>query len=170
MITFRTLLVSDRCMEIFRAGDMDMDGCPLSLGPNTNCHDKRLFPLIENPHVARFHKIPPSAVATYTLKVRGATRTPRARRMSRWKGRMGEVRPPVALLRSVSPWERVVGNIVQPRRRPAGEFQGVEAPPDVGKDLADDRGLGDEAHDAHSLAARAQKRVDLVDTPDEAGP
>jgi hypothetical protein len=30
--------------------------------------------------------------------------------------------------------------------------------------------LSDETHDAHSLAARAQQRVDLVDTPDEAGP
>jgi hypothetical protein len=28
------------------------------------------------------------------------------------------------------------------------------------------RSLGDEAHEAHPLAARAQQRVDLVDTPD----
>jgi hypothetical protein len=36
--------------------------------------------------------------------------------------------------------------------------------------LSDDRALGDEAHDAHSLAARAQDGVVLVDTQDETRP
>ena len=40
----------------------------------------------------------------------------------------------------------------------------------MAKDIADDRGLRDEAHDAHPLAASAQKRVYLIDTPDEACP
>ncbi len=53
---------------------------------------------------------------------------------------MGEVRSPVALLRSVSPWERVGGEVVEKRRRPAGEFQGVETPPDVGKGFSGDGG------------------------------
>jgi hypothetical protein len=42
------------------------------------------------------------------------------------------------------------------RKAAAGEFQEVEAPSDVGKDLADNWGLGDEAHDTHSLAATTQ--------------
>jgi hypothetical protein len=37
--------------------------------------------------------------------------------------------------------------IVPQRRSPPGEFQGVEAPPDVVKYFADDRRLGDEADD-----------------------
>ena len=82
---------------------------------------------------------------------------------------MGEVRPPVVLLRSVVR-ERVGDEIIPQRRRPTGEFQRVEAPPDVVEDLANDRNLGDEAHDAHPLAATAEKRVDLVDIPDEACP
>lgn len=41
---------------------------------------------------------------------------------------------PVALLRSVVR-ERVGGEVVEERRRPAGEFQRVKAPPNVGKDL-----------------------------------
>jgi hypothetical protein len=53
---------------------------------------------------------------------------------------MREVRPPVALLRSVVR-ERFGAEIVPQRRRPAGEFQGVEASPDVGQDLADDGAL-----------------------------
>jgi len=64
---------------------------------------------------------------------------------------MEEVRPPVVLLGSVSPWERVGEEIVQQRRRPPGEFQGFEAPPDVVKDFADDRRLGDGPYDAHPL-------------------
>jgi len=83
---------------------------------------------------------------------------------------MGEVRPPVALLRSESPWERVGAEIIQQRRRPPRKFQGVEASPDVVEYLSDDRGLGDEAHDAHPLAARTQEGVDLVDTQDETRP
>jgi hypothetical protein len=55
------------------------------------------------------------------------------------KGGMSEVRPPVALLQSVSPWERVGGEIVPQRRSPPGEFQGVEAPLDVVKYFADYR-------------------------------
>jgi len=84
-------------------------------------------------------------------------------------GWMGEDWSPVALLWTVVR-ERVGAEIVPQRRRPAWEFQGVEVPPDMGKDLADARGLGDEAHDAHSLAASAQKRVYHIDTPDEACP
>lgn len=68
---------------------------------------------------------------------------------------MKEARSPVALLRSVSPWERVGGEIIQQRRRPPGEFQGIEAPSDVVKDIADDRRLSDEPDDAHPLAASA---------------
>ena len=82
---------------------------------------------------------------------------------------MGEVRPPVALLRSVVR-ERVGAEIIQQWRRPPGKFQGVEASPDVVEYLSDDRALGDEAHDAHSLAARAQDGVVLVDTQDETRP
>jgi hypothetical protein len=37
-------------------------------------------------------------------------------------------------------------------------------------DLADDRGLGDEARDAHSLAASAQQRVDLVHAANQPRP
>jgi hypothetical protein len=40
----------------------------------------------------------------------------------------------------------------------------------VVKYFADDRRLGNEPDDTHALAAMAEKRVDLVDTPDEAGP
>ena len=86
------------------------------------------------------------------------------------EGVVGGVRSPVALLRSVSPWERVGGEVVEKRRRPPGEFQRVEASPDVVENFADDRGLGDEPHDAHPLAATAQERIDLVYTPDEARP
>ncbi len=71
---------------------------------------------------------------------------------------MGEVRPPVALLRSVVR-ERVGAEIIQQRRRPPGKFQGVEVSPDVVEYLSDDRGLGDEAHDTHPLAAPAQQGV-----------
>ena len=39
------------------------------------------------------------------------------------------LRPLVALLRSVSPWERVGGEVVEKRRRPAGEFQGPSRRP-----------------------------------------
>ncbi len=56
---------------------------------------------------------------------------------------MSEVRPPVALLRSVVR-ERVGAEIVPQRRRPPGKFQGVEAPTDVVEDLANDRSLGDD--------------------------
>jgi len=80
-----------------------------------------------------------------------------------------EGRSPVPFLRSVVRG-RFGGEVVEKRRRPIGEFHQVEAPFDVGKDLVDDGRLGDEAHDAHSLASRAQQRVDLVDTPDEAVP
>jgi len=52
----------------------------------------------------------------------------------------------------------------------AREVSGAFASPDVGKDLADDRGQGDEAHDAHPLSTTAQERIDLVDAADEAGP
>ncbi len=83
---------------------------------------------------------------------------------------MEEVRPPVALLWTVSPWEWVGAEIFPQRRRPPGEFPGVEAPPDVVEDLANDRGLSDKSDDAPPLAAMAEKRVDLVDTPDEARP
>jgi hypothetical protein len=38
----------------------------------------------------------------------------------------------------------------------------------VGKDLADDGGLGDEAHDAHPLAAMASEGIDLVDATNQA--
>jgi hypothetical protein len=47
-------------------------------------------------------------------------------------GWMEGVRPPVALLWAVVR-ERVGVEIIQQRRRPRGEFQRVEAPPDVGK-------------------------------------
>jgi len=66
--------------------------------------------------------------------------------------------------------ERVGAEIFPQRRRPPGEFQRVEASSDMVKDFADDRGLGDEPHDAHPFAATAQKRVDLVDAADEARP
>jgi hypothetical protein len=59
---------------------------------------------------------------------------------------MEEVRPAVVLLRSVSPSERVGEEIVPQRRNPPGEFQGVNASPDVVEDLADDRSLGDEPY------------------------
>jgi len=82
---------------------------------------------------------------------------------------MGEVRPPVALLRSVVR-ERVGAKIIQQWRRPPGKFQGVKAPSDVVENLADDMCLGDEPYDAHSLAARAQERVHLVDATNQARP
>ena len=56
---------------------------------------------------------------------------------------MGEVRPPVALLRSVVR-ERVGAKIIQQWRRPPGKFQGVKAPSDVVENLADDMCLGDD--------------------------
>src|SRR4030042_3248564 len=52
----------------------------------------------------------------------------------------------------------------------AREVSGAFASPDVGKDLADDRGLGDEAHDAHPTSTTAQERIDLVEAADEGGP
>ena len=67
---------------------------------------------------------------------------------------MEELRPPVALLRSVSPWERVGKKIEPQRRRPPGKFQGVEASPDVFEYLADDRGPGDEPNDTHRSPQR----------------
>jgi hypothetical protein len=66
-------------------------------------------------------------------------------------GWMGEDRPPVALLRSVVR-ERVGAEIVPQRRSPPGEFQGIEAPPDVVKYFADDRRLGDREMDPISSA------------------
>jgi hypothetical protein len=40
----------------------------------------------------------------------------------------------------------------------------------VAEDLAEDRGLGDEARDPHPLAATAKERIDLVDATDQPCP
>jgi hypothetical protein len=51
---------------------------------------------------------------------------------------MGEVRPPVALLRSVVR-ERVGEEMIRHRWRPPWKLQRVETPPDVMEDLEDER-------------------------------
>jgi len=53
---------------------------------------------------------------------------------------------------------------------PSGEFQRVEAPPDVVEDFSDDGWMGDQPGDTHPLAATTEKRIDLVDAADEARP
>ena len=73
---------------------------------------------------------------------------------------MREVRPPVVLLGSVVR-ERVGAEIFPQRRRPPGEFQRVEASPDVVEDFSDDGWLCNESDDTHPLAATAEERIDL---------
>jgi hypothetical protein len=75
-------------------------------------------------------------------------------------------------------WERYVGESgrIIGMKTFGGSAPLKEPPPAAASgglspsDLAEDRRLGDEAHDAHPLPATAQERIDLVDATDQPCP